>query len=97
MHVVDSKPGWSFFSKTTTVAGSGSTNTSTTASYSGGLTKDVLAKVLPPPSRNALVLVCGRPQMTAAIAGPKTPDFKQGELGGLLLELGYAQGQVWKV
>lgn len=63
----------------------------------GQLTSDKLKKYLPSPSSNVLVMVCGRPPMTAAIAGAKTKDFKQGELTGLLKELGYSSDQVWKM
>lgn len=59
--------------------------------------KESFAKLLPPPSSNLMLMVCGRGEMTAAIAGPKTEDFKQGDLGGILKELGYASTQVWKV
>jgi len=55
------------------------------------------ASLLPPPNSNVMVMVCGRGEMTAAIAGPKTKDFKQGDLEGVLKELGYTSLQVWKV
>jgi cytochrome-b5 reductase len=42
------------------------------------------------------VMVCGRAEMTAAIAGPKTKDYKQGEVGGILKEFGYTTDQIWK-
>ena len=41
-------------------------------------------------------MTCGPKPMVAAIAGAKTPDFKQGEGGGLLAELGYTTDMVWK-
>jgi len=63
----------------------------------GRLDKELLKQVLPPPTRNVLVMVCGRPPMTGAVAGPKTKDFKQGEVGGLLADLGYSSAQVWKL
>lgn len=56
-----------------------------------------LKKLLPPPTANVLVMVCGKPGMTAGVAGPKTKDFKQGEVGGALQELGYSSAQVWKL
>jgi len=55
----------------------------------------LLSALLPKPSATGgvMILVCGRKEMTAAVAGPKTPDFKQGDVGGMLKELG---SQVWK-
>jgi len=34
--------------------------------------------------------------MMNAISGPKTPDYKQGELTGLLKKLGFNESQVFK-
>lgn len=64
----------------------------------GSASSELFKAVLPAPSAagGVMVLVCGRPPMTAAVAGPKTKDFKQGEVGGMLKELGYGEGQVWK-
>lgn len=59
--------------------------------------KLVLKEMLPTPGDSTLVMVCGRKEMTNAVAGPKTPDFKQGDVGGVLKELGYATSSVWKV
>jgi len=59
--------------------------------------KALLKKLLPVPGHGVLVMVCGRKEMTAAIAGPKTPDFKQGDVGGVLKDMGYSTEQVWKV
>lgn len=58
----------------------------------------LLKALLPAPSAagGVKVLVCGPKDMTAALAGPKTPDFKQGEVGGVLKDLGYKTEQVWK-
>jgi cytochrome-b5 reductase len=52
---------------------------------------------LPGAAEGSLVMVCGPQAMTAAVAGPKTPDFKQGDVGGHLKELGYTSNMVWKV
>ena len=66
----------------------------------GGLVGRVDAAVIkehmPPPGEGTMVMTCGPKPMVAAIAGAKTPDFKQGEVGGLLAELGYTTDMVWK-
>jgi cytochrome-b5 reductase len=64
--------------------------------------KDAVSTVLPQASSWAAakvpvkVMVCGRANMTAAICGPKTKDYKQGEVDGVLKEFGYTKDQVWK-
>jgi len=58
---------------------------------------ELLKGLLPAPGPGVLVMVCGRKEMTEAVAGAKTPDFKQGEVDGLLKKLGYWTAQVWKV
>lgn len=67
----------------------------------GEPTPEMLHEVLPGPWMSIpgplLVMVCGRKEMTAMIAGAKASDFSQGELGGLLKELDYKAEQVWKV
>ncbi|PLW24614.1 hypothetical protein PCANC_13850 [Puccinia coronata f. sp. avenae] len=63
----------------------------------GYLTKEVLAAKLPPPSLgpDVKIFVCGPPGQVAAVAGPKD-DMKQGELQGMLKDLGFSQDQVYK-
>jgi cytochrome-b5 reductase len=51
---------------------------------------------LPKPGDDSLILVCGPPPMMKHISGDKTPDFKQGELTGLLKKLGYSESNVYK-
>jgi cytochrome-b5 reductase len=65
---------------------------------SGYLTADMLRTHLPPPSLGMLgkVLVCGPPGMVKAVAGDLPKKGKQGELGGLLAQLGYEKAQVFK-
>lgn len=58
---------------------------------------ELLKTFLPPPEEGSLVMVCGRPAMTAAVAGKKAPDFSQGDVGGVLKTLGYSSEQVRKV
>lgn len=47
--------------------------------------------------KNVLVLVCGPEPMVAAIAGPYGRNYSQGKVGGVLAELGFKAGQVWKL
>lgn len=62
----------------------------------GYVSKEHIQKYLPPPSDDNLILVCGPPGMMNSISGSKAPDFSQGELSGLLKELGYEKDQVFK-
>lgn len=66
--------------------------------FEGFLTTDIAKKLLPDPKRGdkVHVFVCGPPGQTAAVSGPKSPNFTQGELKGLLAELGYTSEQVYK-
>jgi cytochrome-b5 reductase len=36
-------------------------------------------------------------RMVAAIAGPYGRNYSQGKVGGVLAELGFKAGQVWKL
>ena len=59
----------------------------------------MLAATLPPPSERSMVFVCGPPPLYKAVCGPKgtKEDPKaQGELGGLLKDMGYAEEAVFK-
>ena len=63
----------------------------------GFITKDLLKEVIPDPkSENIKVFVCGPPGLYKAISGAKTSPKDQGELTGILKELGYSQDQVFK-
>ena len=46
--------------------------------------------------RQIKVFVCGPPPLYKAISGTKTSPTEQGELSGILKELGYSQEQVYK-
>ncbi|KAF7938515.1 uncharacterized protein EAE98_000853 [Botrytis deweyae] len=69
-------------------------------SWSGGkgfIDKELLKTVLPEPkTENVKVFVCGPPGMYKAISGPKVSPSDQGELAGVLKELGYSKEQVYK-
>ena len=62
----------------------------------GYITQDLLAAHMPPPSDSSLVLVCGPPPMMKAVSGDKLPDKSQGPLEGMLKDMGYSEGQVFK-
>lgn len=72
------------------------------AGWKGGVgyvTKDMLIDKMPPPSDESIVFVCGPPPMYKAICGPKgTPEDPkaQGEVGGILSDLGYTSRSVFK-
>lgn len=63
----------------------------------GFVTKELLKTVLPEPkTENIKVFICGPPGMYKAISGPKVSPKDQGELTGILAELGYNKDQVFK-
>lgn len=68
--------------------------------WSGGqgyISKDLLKTVLPEPKEdNIKIFVCGPPGMYKAISGGKVSPKDQGELSGILQELGYSKEQVFK-
>ncbi|CAI5722523.1 unnamed protein product [Peronospora destructor] len=64
--------------------------------YTGYLTKELIKKLLPSPSNETFIGVCGPPPMMDAISGNKAPDRSQGKLKGLLKEAGYTDTQVFK-
>ncbi|XP_039123870.1 NADH-cytochrome b5 reductase-like protein [Dioscorea cayenensis subsp. rotundata] len=62
----------------------------------GFVSKDMIAKGLPGPAEDTLILVCGPPGMMKHISGDKAKDRSQGELSGLLKQLGYTEEMVYK-
>ncbi len=63
----------------------------------GFITKELLKTVLPEPKEtNVKVFVCGPPGLYKAISGTKKSPQDQGELEGILKELGYSKDQVYK-
>lgn len=63
----------------------------------GHITADLLKTVLPEPkTENIKVFVCGPPGLYKAVAGAKKSPADQGELTGMLKELGYSHDQVYK-
>ncbi|GLU09747.1 hypothetical protein SLE2022_265900 [Rubroshorea leprosula] len=63
---------------------------------SGYVSKDMVVKGLPAPGDDTLILVCGPPGMMNHISGNKAKDYSQGELAGILKELGYTEQMVYK-
>ncbi|KAJ7269360.1 hypothetical protein B0H12DRAFT_1249740 [Mycena haematopus] len=62
----------------------------------GFINADVIKKyVAPPTTERTMVMVCGPPGQVAALAGQKA-GYQQGEIGGVLKELGYTKDQVFK-
>lgn len=62
----------------------------------GYISKDMILKGLPAPSEDTVILVCGPPGLMKHISGDKAKDRSQGELTGLLKELGYTEDMVYK-
>ncbi len=64
----------------------------------GYVTKELLKTVLPEPKEGdkIKIFVCGPPGMYKAISGMKKSPMDQGELDGILKELGYDKEQVYK-
>ncbi|KAI9805882.1 MAG: NADH-cytochrome b5 reductase [Sarcosagium campestre] len=63
----------------------------------GHITKELLKTVLPEPKAgNIKLFVCGPPGLYKAVSGPKVSPSDQGELTGILKDLGYEKEQVYK-
>ena len=63
----------------------------------GRIEKGLLKTVLPEPKQEGVkIFVCGPPGMYKAISGGKASPKDQGELTGILKELGYSKEQVYK-
>ncbi|XP_042492355.1 NADH-cytochrome b5 reductase-like protein [Macadamia integrifolia] len=62
----------------------------------GFVSRDMVVKALPGPAEDSLIVVCGPPGMMKHISGDKNKDRTQGELTGLLKELGYTEQMVYK-
>jgi cytochrome-b5 reductase len=62
----------------------------------GYVTQELLQKAEMPAPGKGKIFVCGPNPMVASLAGPKAPDYSQGELAGLLKKLGYSEQDVFK-
>lgn len=63
---------------------------------SGYVTKDLLKKHLPAPGPKSAVYVCGPPGFMEAVSGNKAKDYTQGDLTGILKDLGWTKDNVFK-
>lgn len=63
----------------------------------GFIDKEVLQKSLPGPSSKLKIFVCGPPGLYKAISGPKVSPTDQGEVTGILADLGYTKDNVFKL
>jgi len=64
--------------------------------HTGHITSDIVKKHIPGPSEDVLVFVCGPPGFYETLSGNKAPDYSQGELSGVLKDVGYTKEQVFK-
>lgn len=62
----------------------------------GYINKEFLQKHLPGPKSNSKVFVCGPPGLYEAISGNKVSPSDQGEVTGILADLGYTKENVFK-
>ncbi|KAI9314581.1 hypothetical protein BX666DRAFT_1879610 [Dichotomocladium elegans] len=63
----------------------------------GFVTAEAIKKYMPgPEDEKAKIFICGPDPMLASISGPKAKDKSQGEVSGILKELGYNEGNVFK-
>lgn len=66
--------------------------------FEGYITPEILTKYLPNPGHadKIKIFVCGPPPQVEALSGGKGPKGSQGELKGLIADLGYQPSQVYK-
>ncbi|XP_060213767.1 NADH-cytochrome b5 reductase-like protein isoform X3 [Lycium barbarum] len=62
----------------------------------GYVSKDMVVKGLPLPGDDTLILVCGPPGMIKHLSGEKPNPREQGELTGLLKDVGFTKNMVYK-
>lgn len=62
----------------------------------GYVSKDMIVKGLPLPGDDTLILVCGPPGMIKHLSGEKPNPRDQGELTGLLKDVGFTENMVYK-
>jgi len=66
----------------------------------GYVTSDMFKEIMPEPSADSMVMVCGPPPMYKAICGSKQLEegkpAAQGEVGGFMKAMGYTEGMVFK-
>lgn len=62
----------------------------------GYVTSSMLKEYMPAPGKDIMVFVCGPPGLMNAVSGDKAKDKSQGELTGMLKQLGYTSDMVYK-
>jgi cytochrome-b5 reductase len=62
----------------------------------GRINLELLTKTMPAPAEDVSVYVCGPPSFVKDICGEKTPDYKQGPVGGYLKDIGFDENMVFK-
>ena len=62
----------------------------------GFITPEILKKHMPGPQKGNVVMVCGPPGMMNFVSGNKVSPQDQGEVSGVLKDLGYAKEHVYK-
>lgn len=62
----------------------------------GYVSKDLLKKVMPAAGAKTAVYVCGPPGFMDAVSGGKAKDYTQGEVSGILKDLGFTKDNVFK-
>jgi len=62
----------------------------------GFVSAEMIKQNLPSPSDQISIFVCGPDPMLKFLAGPKGPDYTQGDVTGLLSDLGYSSANVFK-
>lgn len=62
----------------------------------GYITEDIVREHMPAPSEDSMVFVCGSAGMLECICGDKNRDKTQGDVKGLLGNLGYNSSMVYK-
>lgn len=62
----------------------------------GYITKEVIEQNMPKPSAESHIFICGPPPMYKAISGTKKSPTDQGEISGILKDLGYEKENVFK-
>ncbi|KAG7194279.1 NADH-cytochrome b5 reductase [Scheffersomyces spartinae] len=62
----------------------------------GYITKEYLESELPKPSKESKIFVCGPPPLYNAISGNKVSPTDQGEVTGILADLGFTKEHVFK-
>lgn len=63
----------------------------------GNVTEEMVSELMPKPSKDSLVVVCGPPKMVSLVSGGKGPNFTQGEVEGILKKKGFTSENVFKM